>query len=349
MKKDLKIEKMRIIACIMVILTHVSASVYTNYKIGSFKWNIFNFYDCLSRGAVPVFVMISGILLLDNTKKLDIKKIYIKYIPKMLIILALGSLLYSLWYCFGIHIISYSIKNIIKAAISGPGHLWYLSVIIFLYAITPFFRKITQNNDEITVKYCFWLFLISSFFITFMSFSFMPYYSHIKTIINKIYFDKILMWNSYFLLGYYIYKTDYLDKYKNLAYILGFIGLLSQILLTLYISNKSGINNFDFYNNMGFPVFAPSIALLFWMKSFKPKECHRRIIETFSNTTLGIYLIHVIFIDCITYIIKYDLANSFTIVTIPITTIIVFLISFILVYFYKTIMGFTRHKSTFMF
>ena len=335
MKKDLRIEKMRIIACLMVILTHVSARVYGFYEIGSFKWQVFNIYDSLSKAAVPVFIMISGLLLLDNKKKLSLKKIYCKYIPKMLFILVLGSFIYALWKSYGLHNIDTTWKAIIKDTLKGPNHFWYISAIIFLYILTPFFRIITSKDNPEIAKYCYWVFLVSSFFISLSVSTFLPFSKWINLALNKIYFNKLLFWYSYFLLGYYIYNTNYLDKYKKISYVLGIIGFVLCILLTSYTSTFYNANKFDYYNNFGLTVYCPAVALIYLTKNFKANEKFRKLIESISTTTLGVYIIHMMVIQFILYKINYDLASTQIIYTIPLMCVMVFIISFIIVFIYK--------------
>ena len=348
MKKDLKIETMRIIACIMVILTHVSSTGILGYKVGTFKWYAFIVYDSLSRAAVPVFVMISGILLLDNIKKLDIKKIYTKYIPKMLFLLVLWSVIHSFWRCLYLKMFAFNAKALIKDIITGQIPFWYFSVIIFLYVCTPILRKITKSRDEVLPKYCFLIFLVSSIFITIKEATFLPGSKWINVALDKIYFGNILFWYSYALLGYYIYKTKYLDKYKKLAYIFGCVGLLSCIILTIIASNKSGYTYVEFFDNLGFPVFCMSVALIYLMKNMNPKEKYRKLIENISSTTLGIYLVHMIVFQFIAKVLKIKIYESANIIVIPALTIGVFIISFILVFIYKKVISYIKrfHKKT---
>ena len=62
---------LRVVATFFVILIHVSCQNWSN-PLGSFSWQVANFYDGISRFSVPIFVMISGVLFL-NTKKNLIK------------------------------------------------------------------------------------------------------------------------------------------------------------------------------------------------------------------------------------------------------------------------------------
>lgn len=60
---------MRVIASLAVVAIHVSAPIVLSFNIvGKGAWWFGNFVDSTSRWAVPIFVMISGVLLLDSRK-----------------------------------------------------------------------------------------------------------------------------------------------------------------------------------------------------------------------------------------------------------------------------------------
>ncbi|MBR4141679.1 MAG: acyltransferase family protein, partial [Campylobacter sp.] len=56
---------LRVIAIFAVIFLHVAAHKWYAFKPNTFQWQVFNFYDGLVRWCVPVFVMVSGMFLLD--------------------------------------------------------------------------------------------------------------------------------------------------------------------------------------------------------------------------------------------------------------------------------------------
>ncbi len=59
------IDMLRVVACIFVVMIHSSAT-YVVKDIGSFNFWIGNFLDSISRSGVPIFIMISGALMLDE-------------------------------------------------------------------------------------------------------------------------------------------------------------------------------------------------------------------------------------------------------------------------------------------
>lgn len=74
-EKDISIEVLRITACIMVIIIHVSA--YNTYVLPpeTFLWQAMNFWNSVVSSAVPIFFMISGAFMLNPNIIYGIKKI----------------------------------------------------------------------------------------------------------------------------------------------------------------------------------------------------------------------------------------------------------------------------------
>ena len=67
---------LRIQAAILVVLLHVSAIGWNMISPRKSQWMIINLYNSMTRGAVPIFFMLSGAFLLN--KDIDIKDLYNK-------------------------------------------------------------------------------------------------------------------------------------------------------------------------------------------------------------------------------------------------------------------------------
>ena len=90
------LDYLRIISTIAVVILHVAAQNFYSVDVKSYAWNIFNICDSAVRCAVPVFAMISGALLLDNTRVIDTKKLYIKNILRIIIDFVVLSFIYTI-------------------------------------------------------------------------------------------------------------------------------------------------------------------------------------------------------------------------------------------------------------
>lgn len=60
--------KLRTLATIAVITIHASSTLFYHRPIGSESWWIATFFDTIARFGVPIFLMISGALLLPKKR-----------------------------------------------------------------------------------------------------------------------------------------------------------------------------------------------------------------------------------------------------------------------------------------
>lgn len=137
---------LRVFACFLVVLLHVSAHfVIENIESYNFQFTIANFYDSFSRGCVPLFIMLSGGLILNNYENKNFQKFYTKSFKRIFIPTMIWSILY-IAYSYVLQIGNYILnKNAInylepiKNWILGAPfyHMWYLYMLIGLYAVAP--------------------------------------------------------------------------------------------------------------------------------------------------------------------------------------------------------------------
>ena len=66
-KQQFGISFLRVLATFSVIVIHVSGPLVVKFgDISLFDWHVANFFDSISRYAIPMFFIISGALLLDK-------------------------------------------------------------------------------------------------------------------------------------------------------------------------------------------------------------------------------------------------------------------------------------------
>ena len=66
-----------------VILIHVSAGGYS-HPVGSFHWLSALFWGSVSRASVPIFLMVTGALMLDPRRELTLRQLWLQKIPRLL-------------------------------------------------------------------------------------------------------------------------------------------------------------------------------------------------------------------------------------------------------------------------
>lgn len=62
--RNISYDLLRICAAVMVVLLHIAASNWYSLTPDKAEWFAMNFYDSMSRSAVPIFFMLSGTFLL---------------------------------------------------------------------------------------------------------------------------------------------------------------------------------------------------------------------------------------------------------------------------------------------
>lgn len=69
MKRSIKYDLLRITACFAIVLLHVSNSYWYVVDVDSQEFAAMTVYNSFTRFGVPVFVMLSGLFVLDSEKE----------------------------------------------------------------------------------------------------------------------------------------------------------------------------------------------------------------------------------------------------------------------------------------
>jgi len=292
-------------------------------SFGSESWWIGNVYDSLSRWCVPVLVMISGALLLDESKQEDATAFYQKRLSRIFWPILFWSAFYLLWVFF---------KGLIKgnpppfttlafSLLAGKPyiHMWFLYMMIGLYVFTPFFRKLTAHSSIQDLT-----FLVVVAFVL----------SAISTAYNaahpadgpELFFYLFLYYIPYFFLGHIIRTTNKIPWNGILIVILALsIGLtaLGCYRLSLLTDLPTGLY---FYNFLSISVIPMSISVMRLLKTWGKPVFHEAAERKIVSLTLGVYLIHPIILEVVDYL-KLRAFTNFPLVSVPITTVMVFSIA----------------------
>jgi surface polysaccharide O-acyltransferase-like enzyme len=135
----------RVVACFMVVLLHVAA---LNFHVFDDQWWASNFYDSLTRSCVPLFLMITGVLMLGKDESLPdfFRKRFIRVLPPLLF----WSLFYMAWNTWHGDREYGPWYGWLRELLNGPVtfHLWYLYAIVGIYLFVPFLRKIWNATGQ---------------------------------------------------------------------------------------------------------------------------------------------------------------------------------------------------------
>lgn len=326
---------MRVFSTFCVIVLHVAVQNWHNVEIGGYNWLIFTLYDSTTRWTVPVFLMISGALLINRYMTIDV--LYNTYIKKLLVVFIVWSTIYSLIY-------SHSFKEFIINFTHGHYHLWYLPLLIGLYMTLPILGSL--NDSEFLIKYIIKIGSILSIIIP-QILRFLQDFGgeYIKQVaaginetINKTGLFGLFGYATYFILGYYLHNKQIEQKDRKIIYILGIIGFISTFILTNIMSIRTNLPNESYFNNLTINVALMSIAIFVWFKyNYKKLDILSGIIPSISRKCLGVYLIHVLVIDRLFYMLGLNTMVFNTAISVPIISISTMLLSLVLIKLYNLI------------
>ncbi len=308
-KRNSSLDIARIIAIFAVVMIHCSAPFVAYYEPSTTEFIFGNIFDSISRIGVPLFLMISGSLFLDECKEIKLKNILTKNVKNLAIITLFWATAYSLVYNFIFSFITnkkVNIKALISGILNGHYHMWYLYVIIGLYIITPFLKKIVCKDNKKMVIF----FIIASIVIEFsipaikMTGELGLNVSFITEWINNFRVDFFGGYITYFLVGWYIVHIGI--RRKLIKYIIYFLGVLSLALTILYVNITGDYNNA--YENIGLLVFMYSTSVFLAINNIKLNLTEKTVkrLTRISKLIFGVYIIHIIILSTFTNIFVYD-------------------------------------------
>lgn len=286
----------KIFAASAVVFLHVSSGFVANVDVldpsyaGS-NWWAGNIFDSITRWCVPVFLIISGYFLLNKQESLT--AFLHKRISRILIPILFWSAFYTLWALLAAHFkghLNGAIESIIPNLIIGCPyyHLWYLFMLPMLYLVTPYLRILLYNAEKtsMVLLVCICLGLSASVYL---------YNSLMGVIVEKSIFLTIFIpYLGYFLLGGVLNRFDI--KVSNKVC----IALLALSWLVTIIGNWQVPNSY-FFSNFSINTIVASFCIFMLIKQNIDRDIKLNFIATYS---FGIYLIHPIFRDIFSFLLK---------------------------------------------
>ncbi len=324
------INNLRLIALYAVIILHCSSPLLMQYgKVPSTDWWTADFLNALTRFAVPVFVMITGALLLH--REYEIGDFLKKRLTRVVVPFLFWSLVY-VWYSWYNEEITFgsdawaNIKQVLHLLKYGSAyHLWYVYMLIGLYFFIPVISKFVRNASEKEILY-FLIIWAAVMLIT------QPYLSRYNPSVDMHYF---VGYAGYLVLGHYLAFKDFNVKYLRLWMILLFVFSIALIAIGSWlIIQYPKWPGTMFYEPVNPAVVMLSASIFIVVKLTVPKvpPIITRIRDFAGKYNYGIYLGHALvlyFLDDL-FGISYKLCTP--IIAIPLTALICFFISLLLVW-----------------
>lgn len=283
------LDLLRITACFFVVVNHTNSRLFMGNP-PSLVWFISVIIFYISKTAVPIFIMVSGALLLGREES------YKNNFRRMFRV-TLTLVLFSCYY-FLITIKDFTpvtgtdIINFFKILYSDSvtNAFWYLYLYIGLLLMLPLLRKMIRCFKNIDYIYFFSVSAITAFILPVL-FSFFKITPYNTTVITPLFNGYV----TYFITGYYI-ENVVIQKSKSSFFIsvLLFIAFVLFSVLMTYFEFQKSTAIYPFWDNrLSFNIVIPSCCLFYIAKFFsgiRLKERTISIIKILSSCTFGIYL-----------------------------------------------------------
>ena len=321
---------LRVVAALAVVVLHLSGSQLSYVPLGSVEFHVLNTYDSLTRWCVPVFIMLSGMFLLDPKHALSPAKL-VGHILRVLVALLVWGTAYALWDLvaqngFSLGALLAAFRQVIWGKTAF--HLWFLYMILGLYLVTPILRAFIRGASRGDLH---WFLLLCFVFA-----------SLLPTVLRLRPSQTISLWNSnlsihlvmgyvgYYVLGYYL-KTYTLSRWAEyLIYLLGLAGTAFTLGGTLWLSlqRQAFAQTLYNYDSPNIVFMSTAVFVLFrYVLGVSDERSRRQRVSGVAKVTFGIYLVHIFFLKILN-ILGITVLSFTPILAVPLLSLAVFLCSF---------------------
>ncbi len=335
-KRIVYFDVIKILSSFLVIFNH---SHWYIMNEGTLVNGIHHLLFCICKIAVPLFIMVSGALILGkktNYKEIFTRRIFRVIVP-LLFIFTLSSLIYHATF-------SEFIRILFTNDITFP-HIpywtWYLYLLISLYLMTPFLQKMIKNFDN---KDYIVFIIIVVFGLSFI-------YESMS--IFKLFLGENIMLNDsitlgifpvaigYYVMGYYLYKLKITRKiFKISSLLLILFIIFGTLLLRLGIMRGIGYDEVLRYNYFIVAVNASCtfIIVKYLTKKLIKKVNVKNIIGIIGDSGFGVYLFHLYLIEYLSKTrVFYIICSYSSLAAVLLVDITIFLLLTIVFYFLRKI------------
>lgn len=325
---------LRALAVVGVVVLHVAAVEWNETEPASLAWQASNVYDSLVRWCVPVFVMLSGALMLDPARPRTLETLLRKNVARIAVAFAVWSAVYLVW-DVATGAVAPTPRGLLSAFVTGHYHLWYLQMQAFLYLTVPLLapiardRRLTRLMVGLSVAFCFVPNLV------FMSQAaadvFAPAYDNMNV-------SFVCGYVGYFVLGRYLATVELSKASRRVLYVSGLVAVAFTAAGTSWLSVDAGFARGDLYGYLMPNTLLASAAVFVAVRYGLGGERGERFAGSrlgrataaLSSASFGIYLVHLLVLEGIGAL---GASPSFggAALGVPVLSLIVVLLSFGLV------------------
>ncbi|MDC5849417.1 acyltransferase [Vibrio europaeus] len=281
---------LRCVAAVAVIAIHVLAPYRDELgQIPFGEWVTAVGVNSVSRWAVPVFILITGALMLSDTRPFDAKYYVKRRLGKVLIPFLIWSLFYA--YLSGWSINGFDALEAKQVFADSTTHATYYHLGFFyyfipLYFVIPFFQYVVRQYGDSSL-YAF----VAIWLVTTLLFLFD---------IDGVWSNELWLYSGYLPLGYLLYRRVPLTKgYVAIFALLGSVALFTTAYMVISDSLTQGeytVERWLSYKTLNVILAASMIFMLCRYFGEGLSQKSNQVIGFISKNSLGIYILHPIFL-----------------------------------------------------
>ncbi len=349
------LDVVRTVAMLMVIGVHCIDPFYISPTLGAIPEYKFwaSVYGSLFRPSVPIFVMMTGLLLLP-VREQSLGVFYKKRIFRVLFPFLIWSVLYNMFpwftgvlglpkeiigdfFCYVQGNESQALSDALKDVAMIPfnfsfkeNHMWYIYLLIGLYLYMPFFSAWVEKAKRSTEQVFLGIWFIS-LFLPYMS-AYISHYLYGEATWNQFgLFYYFAGFNGYLLLGHYLKQGNDWSIGKTLAICMTLFAVGYAITYSGFSAAAANPTATETDMELFFTFCSPNVAIMtiaVFLLLQKVRVHHPAVIRLLANVTkygFGIYIVHYFWVGPAFLLIGlFDLPIP---LQVPIMAILIFLVS----------------------
>jgi surface polysaccharide O-acyltransferase-like enzyme len=332
------VDLVRAVAIILIVFLHATAFPYitqSNSTMEVSTWWTVDVYGAIGPMGLPLFVMLSGALLLDKSKGDEPMRVFFKKrFNRIGLPMIFWTIFYFVW-SFA-HGTAVTINSILQGVISGSyNHLWFLYLLIGLYLVTPFLRVLVNHLDQRKFFYLLAICFVGTIIV--------PILQYFETAYNPVMFI-LTGWVGYFLLGRFLLGVKMPNKWILVGAVT--FGVAVSIFGTFQVMAVAGQSYATaMHESLSFNFIIASAAMFLLLTAIPASKIQthsliNRLIGWISRNTLPIYLLHIVVFEIFEYNylgVEISVHSMNPIVSIPLLALVTFVLTSLIVYAVKKI------------
>lgn len=293
------LDVLRILATALVVMVHVSGRYIPVWDAQDPAWYLAIVYNCVAILGVPLFVMISGALLLDENYPFSTGRFWRKNILRL-------ALCYYGWLGFyntlpffrgDLALTFENIKHQVEQVLIGKGiyHLWFIPMLLGLYILTPVLRPAFAKRE--ICEYALVIYLVVGCACRPALLFDFPHKDIFSNLYDGLSLTVLQGYIGFYLLGHYLHSFCRVEEKtapRRCLPLLIVAGVAFNVYFSVYESTLAGYTALTSNDPLSVGAFFACAAIFclarYLSRGLGPTAAKR--LRYLSSLSFGVYLLH---------------------------------------------------------